>query len=111
MTGRWVDCDALGASCPLGWPSQDGPFRGELPAPGDIGPGGQAEHATVLTVDPSTDTITALTGGPVEGTCGPDTSLPTSVDFCPLSGTYYTHASGDLVYDSTLYVANSAGFE
>jgi hypothetical protein len=77
----------------------------------DIGPGGQAEHATVLTVDPSTDTITALSGGPVQGTCGPDTSLPTSVDFCPLSGTYYTHASGDLVYDSTLYVANSAGFE
>ena len=77
----------------------------------DVGPGGQAEHATVLTVDPSTDTITALTGGPVQGTCGPNTSLPTSVDFCPLSGTYYTHASGDLVYDSTLYVANSAGFE
>ena len=77
----------------------------------DIGPGGKAEHATVLSIDTSTNTITALPGGPVQGTCGPDTSLPTSVDFCPLSGTYYTHASGDLVYDSTLYVANSAGFE
>ena len=77
----------------------------------DIGPGGQAEHATVLSIDTSTNTITALTGGPVQGTCGPDTSLPTSVDFCPLSGTYYTHASGDLVYDDTISVASTAGFE
>ena len=77
----------------------------------DIGPGGKAEHATVLSIDTSTNTITALTGGPVQGTCGPNTSLPTSVAFCPLSGMYYEHLSGDLVYDSTIYVANTAGFE
>ncbi len=77
--------------------------------PCDVGPGGQAEHATVLSV--SGTTITALTGGPVKGTCGPDLSLPTNVDFCPLSGMYYTHASGDLVYDDTIAVANTHGFE
>jgi hypothetical protein len=77
----------------------------------DTGPGGQAEEVTVLTIDPSTNTITALTGGPVKGTCGPDTSLPTSVDFCPLSGMYYEHLAGDQVFDSTIYVGNSAGFE
>jgi hypothetical protein len=78
-------------------------------APCDVGPGGQAEHATVLSV--SGTTITALTGGPVKGTCGPDLSLPTNVDFCPLSGMYYTHTSGDLVYDDTISVANTHGFE
>jgi hypothetical protein len=77
--------------------------------PCDIGPSGQAEHVTVLSI--SGTTITALTGGPVKGTCGPDLSLPTNVDFCPLSGMYYTHASGDLVYDDTISVANTHGFE
>ena len=75
----------------------------------DTGPGGQAEHVTVLSI--SGDTINALTGGPVKSTCGPDTSLPTSVAFCPLSGMYYQHVTGDHVYDSTLDVANSTGFE
>jgi hypothetical protein len=77
--------------------------------PCDVQTGGQAEHVTVLSV--SGNTITALPGGPVQGTCGPDVSLPTNNSFCPLSGMYYQHLSGDLVYDSTIYVASSAGFE
>jgi hypothetical protein len=77
--------------------------------PCDTGPGGQAEHATVISING--DAITALTGGPVQSTCGPDTSLPTSVAFCPLSGMYYAHASGDLVYDDTISVASTHGFE
>ena len=82
---------------------------GRSSAPCDIHASGKAEHATVLSI--SGNTITALTGGPVQGTCGPNTSLPTSVDFCPLSGMYYAHAAGDLVYDDTITVANTAGFE
>ena len=77
----------------------------------DTGPSGQAEHATVISIDSSTNSIMALTGGPVPSTCGPNLSLPTNVDFCPLSGMYYTHASGDLVYDDTISVANTHGFE
>jgi hypothetical protein len=77
--------------------------------PCDVQTGGQAEHVTVLSV--SGNTITALPGGPVQGTCGPDLSLPTNNSFCPLSGMYYQHLSGDLVYDSTIYVTSSAGFE
>jgi hypothetical protein len=78
-------------------------------APCDVQTGGQAEHVTVLSI--SGNTITALTGGPVQGTCGPDLSLPTNTSFCPLSGMYYPHLSGSLVYDDTITVANTAGFE
>ncbi len=84
---------------------------GVTATPCDTQPGGQAEHATVTGIDASTNTITALTGGPVPSTCGPNTSLPTNDTFCPLSGMYYEHMSGDLVYDETIDVASSAGFE
>jgi hypothetical protein len=84
---------------------------GVASAPCDIQVGGQAEHATVRSVDTTTDTIVADTGGPVAGTCGPDTSLPTNVDFCPTTfGMFYPHASGDLVYDETIQVNTTAGF-
>jgi len=82
---------------------------GVTKVPCDTKAGGQAEHVTVLSV--SGDTITALTGGPVQSTCGPNLSLPTNNGYCPLSGTYYTHASGDLVYDDTITVGSTAGFE
>ena len=84
---------------------------GVTSAPCDITVGGQAEHATVRSVDTSTNTIVADTGGPVAGTCGPDTSLPTNVTFCPTTfGMFYAHATGDLVYDETINVASTAGF-
>ena len=86
------------------------------PPPGancDIGPGGQAEHVTVRTITAGSpdDTIVADTGGPLASTCGPDTSLPTNVNFCPTTfGMFYPHLSGDLVYDETIQVNTTAGF-
>jgi hypothetical protein len=78
-------------------------------APCDIQAGGQAEHATIRSI--TGDSIVADTGGPVLGTCGPDTSLPTNVNFCPTTfGMFYPHASGDLIYDETIQVASTAGF-
>jgi hypothetical protein len=105
-------CDTVTLSVTSATGIQSGDYLticGVTATPCDVTAGGQAEHVTVLSV--SGDTITALTGGPVKGTCGPDLSLPTNVDYCPLSGMYYTHASGDLVYDDTISVANTHGFE
>lgn len=81
--------------------------------PCDDGPGGQAEHVTVNNI--SGNTITGIPAGPVDTTCGPNLSLPTNTSYCPLSGMYYQHtgssSSGDLVYDDTIDVASSAGFQ
>jgi len=82
---------------------------GVTTAPCDTQVGGQAEHLTVINV--SGNSITALTAGPVQSTCGPDMSLPTNTSYCPLSGIFYTHDAGDLVYDDTITVGNTAGFE
>jgi hypothetical protein len=63
---------------------------GDTTPPCDTGKTGQAEHVTVVSV--SGNTITALPGG-------------------PLSEMQFTHDAGDLVYDDTISVASTSGFE